>query len=121
MYNASKPFTKNKERRQKFKETRDLMYIYRSKIYKVQFQHGIAYTYFKDFLIREASEKLLRDNEFNIANYAKYYGCQYGFVSVVYKLKHGLVSMVYKLSVFYKKFLGRTAKSDMSKQNLAEE
>ena len=34
-----RPFTKNKERTRKFKETRDLRYIYRNELDKVCFQH----------------------------------------------------------------------------------
>ena len=36
------PFTKNKERIQRFKETRDTKYIYRNKLDKACFQHGLT-------------------------------------------------------------------------------
>ena len=46
---ACGPFTKSKERIQKFKETGDTNYIYRSELNKACFQHDMAYGYFKDF------------------------------------------------------------------------
>ena len=66
-YNACGPFTKNKGRIQKFKETGDTMYIYKNELDKACFQHDMAYGDFKDLKRRTASDKVLRDNEFNIA------------------------------------------------------
>ena len=42
-YSACGPFTKNKERIQKFKETDDSQYIYQNKLDKACFQHDMAY------------------------------------------------------------------------------
>ena len=42
-YSACGPFTKNKERIQKFKETGDSRYIYRNELDKDCFQHDMAY------------------------------------------------------------------------------
>ena len=42
-YRACGPFTKNKERIQKFKEIGDLRYLYRNKLDKACFQHEMAY------------------------------------------------------------------------------
>ena len=47
-YSACGPFTKNKERIQKFKETGDSRYIYRNELDKACFQHDTAYGDFKD-------------------------------------------------------------------------
>ena len=47
-YSASEPFTKNKERIQKFKETGDTKYIYKNELDKACFQHDMAYRDFKD-------------------------------------------------------------------------
>ena len=47
-YSACGPFTKNKERIQKFKETEESQYIYKNKLGKACFQHGMAYGDFKD-------------------------------------------------------------------------
>ena len=41
-YSACRPFTNNKERMQKFKETRDLRYIYQNELDKACFQHDMA-------------------------------------------------------------------------------
>ena len=84
-YSACGPFTKNKERIQKFKETGDTSYIYKNKLDKVCFQHDMAYGDFKDLARRTASDKILRDKAFNSAKNAKYDGYQRGIVSIVYK------------------------------------
>ena len=47
-YSACGPFTKNKERIQKFKETGDTSYIYQSELDKACFQHYMEYGDFKD-------------------------------------------------------------------------
>ena len=51
-YSACGPLTKNKERIQKFKETRDSRYICQNELDKACFQHDMAYGDFKD-LTRE--------------------------------------------------------------------
>ena len=57
-YSACGPFTKNKERIQKFKETGDTKYIYRNELDKACFQHGMVYGNFKDLARRTASDKV---------------------------------------------------------------
>ena len=47
-YSACRPFTKYKERIQKFKETGDSRYIYQNELDKVCFQHDLPYGGFKD-------------------------------------------------------------------------
>ena len=47
-YRACGPFTKSKERIQKFKQTGDSRYIYKNELDKACFQHGMAYENFKD-------------------------------------------------------------------------
>ena len=71
-YSACGPFTKNKERIQKFKETGDTSYIYKNELDKVCFQHDMAYGDFKNLKRRTASDKILRDKAFNIAKNPKY-------------------------------------------------
>ena len=66
-YSAYGPFTKNKERIQKFKETGDSRYIYQNELDKACFQHDRAYGDFKHLTRRTASDKILRDKAFNIA------------------------------------------------------
>ena len=54
-HNACQPFTKNKERVLKNKETKDLRYIYQNELNKACFQHDMAYGDFKDFNRRIAA------------------------------------------------------------------
>ena len=77
-YSAYGPFTKNKERIQKLKETRYTSYIYKNELDKACFQHNMNYGDFKDFKRRTASNKILRDKAFNIAKNPKYDGYQRG-------------------------------------------
>ena len=82
-YSACGPFTKNKGRIQKFKETGDTKYIYKNELNKACFQHDMAYGDFKDLAKRTASDKVLRDKAFNIAKNPKYDGYQRGLASMV--------------------------------------
>ena len=82
---ACGPFTKNKERIKKFKETRDTSYIYKNELDKACFRHDMAYGDFKDLARRTASDKVLRDKAFNIAKNPKYDGYQRGLASMLYK------------------------------------
>ena len=77
-YSACGPFTKNKERIQKFKETGDTEYIYKNKLDKACFQHDMAYGGFKDLPLITDADKVLRDKAFNIAKNPKYDGDQQG-------------------------------------------
>ena len=58
-YSACEPFTKNKKRTQKFKETGNTSYIYKNEIDKSCFQHDMAYGDLKDLARRTASDKVL--------------------------------------------------------------
>ena len=75
-YGACGPFTKNKERIHKFKETGDKSYIYKNELDKACFQHDMVYGNFKDLARRTAPDKVLRDKAFNIAKHPKYNGYQ---------------------------------------------
>ena len=81
-YSACGPFTKNKERIQKFEQTGDSRYIYKNELDKACFQHDMAYG---DLKKRTADDKVLRDKAFNIAKNPKYDGYQRGLVSMGYK------------------------------------
>ena len=107
-YSGCGPFTKNKERIQKFKETGDSRYIYRNELDKDCFLHDMSYADFKVLTKRTAADKVLRDNAFNIARDLKYDGCQ-----------RRLASMVYKF--FDKKTSGSGIKSMQQNEKLAEE
>ena len=84
-YSVGGPFTKNKERILKFKETGDSRFIYQNELDKTCFQHDMAYGDFKDLTKRTASDKILHDKAFNIAKNAKYDEYQRGLASIVYK------------------------------------
>ena len=84
-YSTCGPFTKNKERIQKFKEAGDTSCIYKNELDRTCFQHDMAYRDFKDLVRRIASDKFLRDKAFNIAKNPKYDGYQRGLASMVYK------------------------------------
>ena len=83
-YSACGRFTKNKERIQKLKKIGDTSYIQNKELDKACFQHDMAYGNFKDSEKRTASDKVLRDKEFNIAKSSKYDGYQKGIASMVY-------------------------------------
>ena len=46
IYSDCSPFTKNRERIQKFQKTRDAKYIYRYELDKACFRHDMSYVYF---------------------------------------------------------------------------
>ena len=60
-YSACGPFTKNKGRIKKFKETGDSKYIDQKELDKASFQHDMAYGDFKDLSRRTAFDKVLCD------------------------------------------------------------
>ena len=84
-YSTCEPFTKNKERIQKFKQTGDSRYIYRNELDKACFQHDMAYGDFKDLKRRTAADNVLRDKAFNIAKNPTYDGYQRGLAAMIYK------------------------------------
>ena len=103
-YSACAPFTKNKERIQKFKETGDSRYIYQNELDKACFQHDMAYGDFKYLTRRTASDKILLDKAFNIAKNPKYDRYQRGVASMVYKFfDKKLLVVVLKMRIFQKK------------------
>ena len=79
------PFTKNKERTQKFKEKGDSVYTYRNELGKACFQHDMTYGDFKDSAKRTASGKVLGDKPYNIAKKSKYDGYHRDIASMAYK------------------------------------
>ena len=84
-YSARGPFTKNKERIEKFMQTSNTDFIYKSGLDKACFQHDMAYGKSKDLVRRTQSNKVLRDKAFKIASDPKYDGYQRGLASMVYK------------------------------------
>ena len=84
-YSACGPFTKDKQRIQKFKETGDTNYIYKNELDKVCFAHDAAYSDSKDLTKRTIADKIFKNKAFNIAKDPKYDGYQRGLASMVYK------------------------------------
>ena len=82
-YSACGPFTKNKDKIQKFKDTGDNDYIYKNELDKACFQHDMASGDFKDLARRTASDKILRDKAFNIAKNPKYDRYERGLASMI--------------------------------------
>ena len=116
-YSGSRPFTKNKERIQKFKQTGDSRYIHKNELDKAYFQHNMGYGDFKDLAKRTAADKVLSDKAFNIAKDPKYDGYQRGLASIVHKFfeektaRSGVTTLANKPSV----------KSILLNEQLAEE
>ena len=84
-YSACGPFTKNKERIEKFMQTGNTDFIYKNELDKACFQHDMAYGKWKDLVKRTQSDKVSKDKAFKIASDPKYDGCQRGLASMVYK------------------------------------
>ena len=84
-YSACGPFTKHKQRVQKFKETGDTNYIYKNELDKASSAHDAAYYDSTDLTKRTVADKILRNKAFNIAKDPKYDGYQRGLASMVYK------------------------------------
>ena len=73
-YSVCRPFNKNKDRIQKFKETSHSRCIYQNKLDKACFQQDIAHWGFKYLPRKTTSGKTLHDKVFNIAKNLKYDG-----------------------------------------------
>ena len=84
-YSTRGPFTKHKQRIQKFKETGDTNYIYKNELDKACFAHDAAYSDSKDLTKRTVADKILRNRAFDIAQDPKYDEYQRGLASMVYK------------------------------------
>ena len=105
-YSARGPFTENKERIQKFKETADTNYVYKNELDKACFQHRMAYGDFKDLVRGTASDKVLRNKAFNIAKSPEYDGYQRGLASMftnflIKSPPQEVVSLIMRLNKIY--------------------
>ena len=80
-YSAYGPFTKNKERIEKFMQTGNTDFIYKNELDKACFQHDMAYGKSKDLVKRTQSDKVLRDKAFKIASDPKYDDYQRGLAA----------------------------------------
>ena len=84
-YSACGPFTKNKERIEKFMQTGNTDFIYKNELDKACFQHDMAYGKWKDLVKRTQSDKVSKDKAFKIAINPKHDDHQRGLASIVYK------------------------------------
>ena len=84
-YSACGPFTKNKEKIEKFMQTGNTDFIYKNEPDKACFQHDMAYGKSKDLIKRTQSDKVLKDKAFKIESNPKYDGYQRRLASMVYK------------------------------------
>ena len=107
-YSGSRPFTKHKQRIQKFMQTGDTNYIYKNELDKACYAHDVEYSDSKDLTKGTAAGKVLRDKAFNIAKDPKYD-----------RYQRGLAPMVYKF--FDKNWKGSGFKSVSQNQQLVEE
>ena len=83
-YSACGPFTRNKERIEKFMQTGNTDFIYRNELDKACFQQDMAYGKSKDLVKRTQSDKVLKDKTFKIVSDPKYVGYQRGLASMVF-------------------------------------
>ena len=67
-YSACGPFTKNKERIQKFMQTGNTDFIYKNELDKACFQHDMAYEKSKDLIKTTQSDKVFNGKAFKIAH-----------------------------------------------------
>ena len=67
-YSACGPFTKNKDTIEKFMQTGNTDFFYKSELDKACFQHDMAYGKSKDLIKTIQSGNVLKDQAFKIAN-----------------------------------------------------
>ena len=84
-YSACGPFTKHKQRIQKFMQTGDTNYIYKNELDKACFAHDATYSSSRDISKRTAADKILKNETYKIAKDPKYDGYQRLIASMVYK------------------------------------
>ena len=82
-YSACGPFTKNKQRIEKFMQTGNRDFIYKNELDKTCFQHDMACGKTKDLVKRTQSDKGLRDKAFKIASDPQYDGYQKELASML--------------------------------------
>ena len=80
---ACGPFTKNKERIEKFMQIGKTEFIYKNGLDKACFERDMAYGKSKDLPKRTESDKVLRDKTFEITSDPKYDGYQRGLALMV--------------------------------------
>ena len=84
-YRACRPFTKNKQIIQNFKNRGNSKFIYQNELDEACFQHDLTQGDFKNLPGTTATDKVLRDKAFNIAKNFRYDGCQRDLGSMIYR------------------------------------
>ena len=84
-YSACGPFTKSKERIEKFMQTGNTNFIYKNELDKACFQNDMTDGKSKDLVKKTQSDKVLKNKAFKIVSDPKYDGYQRGLASMVYK------------------------------------
>ena len=84
-YSAYGPFTKNKERIEKFIRTGNRDFIYKNDLDKACFQHDIAYGKSKDLSKGTQLDKVLRDKAFKITSDLKYDSYKRRLAPMIYR------------------------------------
>ena len=82
-YSACEPFTKNRERIHKFRETGNVKHLYRNELDKAWFAHDAAYSDSK--AKRTISDKILKDRAYEIARNREYDSYQKALASLICK------------------------------------
>ena len=86
IYSACAPFTKHRDRIQKFRDTGNLKPIYKNELGNPCFAHDAAHSDDKDLAKRTISGKILKDRANEIAINPKYDRYQRGLTSLVYNI-----------------------------------
>ena len=87
-YSACGPFTKHRERIQKFRETGNLKHLYRNELGKNCFAHDAAYSASKDLGKWTISDTILKDKAYEVDRNRAYDAYQRALASMVYKFFH---------------------------------
>ena len=85
IYSACCPFTKNKERIEKFIQAGNTEFIYKNELDRACFKQDMAYGKSKDLIKTTQSDKVLKDKTVKTASNPKYDGYQRGLASMLYK------------------------------------
>ena len=114
-YSACGPFTKYKQRIQRFMETGDTNHIYKNNLDKACFQHDMSYGDFKDLERRTQSYRVLKDKVFKKAVNLKYNGRERGLTSMGYnffdkKSKGGSILNQQSANELHKPIIGKFKK-----------
>ena len=112
-YSACGPFTKNKQRIEKLRQTGNINLIYKNELDEACFQHDMVYGKSKDLVKRTQSDKVLKDKAFKIASNPKYGGYQKGLASMVYKFLN-------KKSVSFNKSTGSDIAASLANKSAHE-